>query len=432
MPFGLTNAPATFQRMMNEILRKFIDRCTMVYLDDVIIFSKTKEAHIQDVMDVTRELGKHDLILNEKKCEWGQSSILYLGHFASGDGLRTNPDKVEAITKWPPCTNISEVRGFLNIAGYYCKFIRGFAKEASPLYKLLEGSPRHGTPIHWDDDCEQAMKKLKMALTSADLLIHLVSWHLFVIDTDASGNCLGAVLQQSRSALANVEDGKGAGEPKDCFKFKERDLRPIAFKSRRMTPTEQRYSGYSAQEREMLAIVYALHKWRGYIEGSPILVCTDHESLKHFLTQKHLGRRLAQFADDITHFDVEIIYRPGKHQLVANALSCRKGHAELLDSETLNPLFAANFEPTNPFANKKDRSPIYQTFAEYKCRLIQAKTQQRLETGVTSSKATLCTRRILTDGEPRSRWRYSPPWTMPERPLKTYIVTLDTWEKRPC
>ena len=217
-----------------------------------------------------------------------------------------------------------------------------------------------------------------MALTSADLLIHPVPWHLFVIDTDASGNCLGAVLQQSRSVFANVEDGKGAGEPKDRFKFKERDLQPIAFESRRMTPTEQRYS---TQEREMLAIVYALHKWRGYIEGSPILVRTDHESLKHFLTQKHLGRRLARFADDIAHFDVEIIYRPGKHQLVADALSRRKGHAEVLDSETLNPLFAANFEPTNPFANKKDRLPIYQTFAEYKRRLIQGKDPTKVGNG---------------------------------------------------
>jgi len=190
---------------------------------------------------------------------------MYLGHIASGEGLRTNPDKVEAIKKWPSCTNISEVRGFLNIAGYYRKFIWGFVKEASPLYKLLEGSPRRGTPIQWDNNCEQAMNRLKAALTSADLLTHPVPWRLFVIDTDASGNCLGAVLQQSRSALA----------------------KPIAFESRRITPTEQRYS---AQEREMLAIV-------------------DHESLKHFLTQKNLGRRLARFADDIAHFNVEIIYR---------------------------------------------------------------------------------------------------------------------------
>ena len=141
MPFGLTNAPATFQCMMNDILCEFIDCCAMVYLDDVIIFSGTEEEHIRNVLDVVRKLQKHSLILNEKKCEWGRSSILYLGHIASGEGLRMNPAKVEAILKWPSCTTISKVRGFLNVAGYYRQFIRGFAKMASPMYRLLEGSP---------------------------------------------------------------------------------------------------------------------------------------------------------------------------------------------------------------------------------------------------------------------------------------------------
>jgi len=114
----------------------------MVYLDDVIIFSGTEEEHIRNVLDVIHKLQKHGLILNEKKCEWGHSSILYLGHIASGEGLRTNPAKVEAILKWPSCTTISKVRGFLNVAGYYRRFIRGFTKTASPMYRLLEGSPR--------------------------------------------------------------------------------------------------------------------------------------------------------------------------------------------------------------------------------------------------------------------------------------------------
>ena len=120
MLFGLTNAPATFQNMMNMILRDFIDRCAMAYLDDVIIFSKSEEEHIQHVLDVVHKLDKEKLILNEKKCTWGMSSILYLGHIASGDGLCPNPDKIAAIVEWPACQNISEVCGFLNIAGYYC------------------------------------------------------------------------------------------------------------------------------------------------------------------------------------------------------------------------------------------------------------------------------------------------------------------------
>ena len=123
MPFGLTNAPATFQRMMNDILHKYIDRTAMAYLDDMSIYSRSKEEHIKHVLEIARELQKHSLILNEKKCTWGRSSLLYLGHIASGDGLRPNPEKVDAILKWPACTTISEVRGFLNLAGYYCRFI---------------------------------------------------------------------------------------------------------------------------------------------------------------------------------------------------------------------------------------------------------------------------------------------------------------------
>src|ERR1700761_2247427 len=231
MPFGLTNAPATFQRMMNDILHDFIDRCAMVYLDDVIVFSRTEEEHIQNVLDVVRALHQHELILNEKKCTWGLPSILYLGHIASGKGLRPNPDKVDTILKWPSCLTITEVRGFLNIAGYYRRFIRGFAKEASPLYKLLEGSPRKGSPIQWTEECESAMRRLKKALTSADILIHPTPWHLFVIDTDASGNCIGAVLQQTKDAFEGFAKGKAIKEKgeKSSSLFKEKDLRPIAF-----------------------------------------------------------------------------------------------------------------------------------------------------------------------------------------------------------
>ena len=229
------------------------------------------------------------------------------------------------------------------------------------MYKLLEGSLKRGSPIQWDDNCERAMTDLKMALTSANLLVHPVPWHLFVMDTDASGNCLGVVLQQMKDAFAGLGKGKEAGEQKDRFKFKERDLHPIAFKSCRMTATEQRYS---AQECEMLAIVYALHKWRGYIEGSPILVHTDHESLKHFLTQKNLGQCLAHFADNIAHFDVEIMYHPGRHQLVADALSRRKGHDDLPESETLQPMFATPMKE-----KEKDHHLIFQTFTEYQRRL---------------------------------------------------------------
>ncbi|TFY51092.1 hypothetical protein EVJ58_g10744 [Rhodofomes roseus] len=331
MPFGLVNAPATFQNMMNDILRNFLDRFVMVYLDDIIIYSQTWEQHCNDVEQVLRCLADQDLVLNEDKCIWGARELVYLGHIVSGEGIRPNPDKISAVLSWPRPQTITQVRGFLNLAGYYRRFIKSMAKLARPILDLLKGNPRKGSNVEWTPECEQSFRILKEKLTSPPLLSHPRPWQIFVIDSDASGDCIGGVLQQSATGKTSNE---GVGD--DRYAFSERDLRPIAYESRRLTPTEQRYS---AQEREMLAIDYLLQKWRAYIEGSPVVVRTDHESLKYFLSQKHLGRRLARFADNIAHFDVKIIYRPGKHQLAADALSRREGE-DLPDSETIGPLFA--------------------------------------------------------------------------------------------
>ena len=334
MPFGLCNAPATFQGMMNEILREYIDDFVLVYLDDIIVFSRDEEAHERHIQLVLSRLAKHDLVLSESKCHWAASEVEYLGHIVSGNGVRVNPNKVTSIVNWPTPDNITQVRGFLNLAGYYRRFITGFAKIASPMYDLLQGSPRKGSAIEWTPNCQRAFDELKTQLTHTPLLAHPELNSIFVIDTDASGDCIGAVLQQVPKELLEGVDA-GAIDLKN-FKISDASLHPIAYESRRMTPTETRYS---AQEREMLAVVYSLQKWRQYVEGSPILVRSDHESLKYFHTQKDLGRRLTRFADDIAHFNVVIVYRPGKHQLAADALSRRAGHDEPSDDKTLAPLF---------------------------------------------------------------------------------------------
>nr|VWP00786.1 Methylenetetrahydrofolate reductase (EC [Ganoderma boninense] len=335
MEFGLCNAPATFQSFMNELLRPFLDCCATVYLDDIIIYSSDEHNHVLDVLNVLGALTEAGIVLNEKKCVFARSSILYLGHIISNEGICPDPEKVNAIISWPAPDNITRVRGFLNLAGYYRRFIPAFARLASPLYDLLKGSPRKGAPIQWSAACEHAFGALKQKLTSSPVLTYPRPWHLFVIDTDASGDAIGGILHQSADRFDGGEEGEAR------FNFKESKLHPIAYESRRMSPTEQRYS---AQEREMLAIDYCLQKWRGYVEGSPIVVRTDHESLKYFLSQKHLGRRLARFADNIAHFDVKIVYRPGRNQLAADALSRRPGNPHVPDSETLGPLFAHPLE----------------------------------------------------------------------------------------
>ncbi|TFY51095.1 hypothetical protein EVJ58_g10743 [Rhodofomes roseus] len=355
MPFGLCNAPATFQAYMNHILRDALDSFVMVYMDDIIIFSRTKEDHVRHVEWVLSRLDDEGLVLSEKKCVWAAEELLYLGHIVNSDGIRVNPDKVKAIIDWPRPANITEVRGFLNIAGYYRRFIKGFAKLADVLYDLLKGNPKKRAAIEWSSACETSFTTLKSRLTSTPLLSYPKPYQTYVIDTDASGHAIGGILQQSQQSL---KEGK---EPVDRYLFKEADLRPVAYESRRMSPAEQRYS---AQEREMLAIDHCLQKWRGYVEGSPIVVRTDHESLKYFLTQKHLGRRLARFADRISQFDVQIRYRPGSHQLAADALSRREGLPEVTDADTSGALLAMPAE--NQDSVEVDRSALFETMLRWK------------------------------------------------------------------
>jgi hypothetical protein len=142
LPFGLTNAPATFQNVMNATLAKYIDKSCMVYLDDIIVYSRTKREHEQHVLEILRALEDAGFVLSEEKCEWAQPELPYLGHIISGEGVRVNPEKVSAINDWKRPENITELRGFLNIAGYYRRFIKGFAKIASALYNLLKGLQR--------------------------------------------------------------------------------------------------------------------------------------------------------------------------------------------------------------------------------------------------------------------------------------------------
>lgn len=176
MPFGLCNAPATFQEMMNDILKYIIDKFALVYLDNVIIYPKSEEehkAHIKTLFDI---LKKDGLVVSEKKCQCGRSSLLFLGHIMDGDGIKTNPEKISKIVEWPTPENISHVRGFLNLCTYYKRFITKFSTIASPLYKLTEGSPKPGTSIKWGREEEASFIGLKKALSETIICKHPVPY----------------------------------------------------------------------------------------------------------------------------------------------------------------------------------------------------------------------------------------------------------------
>src|SRR6266513_3408759 len=187
MPFGLTNAPATFQTLMNDIFRDLLDICVIVYLDDILIYSKNKEEHEQQLRQVLQRLKDHQLYAKLSKCTFFSSSIEYLGHIADGDGLRPNPRLVQALTDFPQPKTLKELQSFLGLANYYRKFIPNFSRIVLPLTEATQNAMRSNLrPIEWTDKMQTAFKEIKKALTSAPCLALPDPNGEFEVITDAS------------------------------------------------------------------------------------------------------------------------------------------------------------------------------------------------------------------------------------------------------
>lgn len=294
LPFGLTNAPATFMHLMNSIFRPFLDKFVIVFLDDILIYSRTLTEHKKHVRQVLELLRRNRLYANMKKCSFFKESVSFLGHVVSGDGLSMENDKVKAIKDWPPPTNVSGVRSFLGLAGYYRKFVKNFSRIASPLSELLQKERR----FEWKTSQQEAFDALKSAITSAPILIAPDDTKPYVVTTDASGFAVGATLSQ--------DQGRG--------------LQPIAFMSKKMLKSE---CNYAVAEQELLAVICALKEWRHYLHGRKFKVITDHQSLRYLATQPHLSGRQARWVEFMQQFDFDIEYRPGRSNVAADALSRR-------------------------------------------------------------------------------------------------------------
>ena len=298
LPFGLTNAPATFMHLMHQAFRPYLDRFVLVFLDDILIYSRTLDEHEQHVRTVLDVLRSQQLYAKESKCELFRSEVEFLGHRVGADGVRMMEDKVRAIADWPTPQRVFDVRSFLGAAGYYRKFIKDFSSLAAPLTELT----KERVEWRWTDDQQRAFDALKQAIQTAPVLALPDDKIPFVVQTDASGFAVGAVLQQ--------DQGDG--------------MRPIAFLSKKLIDAETRYATH---EKELLAIVQALKAWRHYLYGKPIRVLTDHRSLKDFQTQPQLSARQARWQDTFVDFNLKIEYVEGKHNAVADALSRRHDHA---------------------------------------------------------------------------------------------------------
>ena len=300
MPFGLCNAPSTFQRCMELVMKGLQWKTLLIYLDDLIVFSSTFEEHITRLDEVLTRLGEAGLKLKPSKCELFQESVIFLGYLVTPDGVKPDPQKVEAVHDWPTPKNVTGVRAFLGLCSYYRRFIKGFAHIAGPLNSLLEA----GQAFEWSEECQAAFDALKAKLTGEEVMAYPADDGLFILDTDASNTGIGATLSQVQW----------------CEQSQQNEERPIAYASQSMTKTQRRYC---TTRRELLAIVRFVWKFRYYLLGRQFLIRTDHSALRWVMSFKEPSEQMARWLEILSQFHFKLEHRAGKKHTNADALSRR-------------------------------------------------------------------------------------------------------------
>ena len=335
MPYGLSNAPATFQRLMERCMGDINLHDCLIYLDDVIIFSKTIEQHITRLEKVFQRLQEYNLKLNPKKCEFFKTKVTYLGHVVSSEGIQTDPSKVEAVKTWPRPNTVKEVRKFLGFASYYRRFIKDFSSVARPLNNLLIGHPTKTqkkvkssikrAPFVWNSEQEDAFQNLKFMMTNAPVLAYADYSRPFTVHTDASTKGLGAVLYQMHNNKERV----------------------VAFASRSLKAAER---NYPAHKLEFLALKWAVsERFHDYLYGSEFTVITDNNPLTYVTTTAKLDATGHRWLASLANYNFEIKYRPGKQNADADGLS--RLPKQTLDKSTVNAILVANLDKTIPCLN---------------------------------------------------------------------------------
>lgn len=303
MPFGLSGAPATFQRMMDSLVRG-LEEYTGVYLDDIIIFSNSWTEHLQHVQQVLLRLRKNRLTAKPAKCQFGMKECIYLGHIVGNGQVRPDPTKLAAVRNFPVPTTKKQVRAFLGLTGYYRKFIANYATVAAPLTDLTK--KRLPDKVNWTPECGLVFETLKGMLCESPVLINPDFTKQFILQTDASNRGVGAVLSQLD------DDGRD---------------RPIAYFSRKLLPREERYS---TVEQECLAIKLGVEAFKVYLIGRPFVIQTDHRSLKWLNRLKESNNRLTRWSLALQPYTFVVKHRSGTSNGNADALS-RCGATDMMD-----------------------------------------------------------------------------------------------------
>lgn len=297
-PFGLANAPSTFQRYINWALRDYLDEFCSAYVDDILIYTdgplEMHRGHVRRVLQRLRDTG---LQIDIDKCEFEVQSTKYLGFIVeAGKGMRMDPAKVEAIIQWEPPTSVKSVQSFLGFANFYRTFIKGFSKLTAPLTALV----RKDQTFHWTADADKAFEKLKQMFVSAPLLVRFDHERETIVETDASGWCVGGIL------LQRDDDGF---------------LRPCAFYSKKMLPAECNYPIY---DKELLAIIRSLEAWDAELRSvRNFQIRCDHKNLEYFMAVRKLTERQMRWSLILSRYNFSISYLPGKENTQADALSRR-------------------------------------------------------------------------------------------------------------
>ena len=285
LPFGLTNGPASYQQYMNDILFEYLNVFCQVYLDDILIYSKTKKEHVEHVRMVLQKLREAGLQADILKCEFHVQETKFLGLMVSIDGLRINPVKIQAVLDWPIPRNLKETQAFMGFCNFYRRFIKDFSKIMHPMVKLT----RKDNVFEWSPACQTAFEVMKDLVTKAPVLRHFDMTKEAILETDSSDYVNGGVLSQYD------DDGL---------------LHPVAYYSKNLNPAECNYQIY---DKELLAIIRCLEHWRPELECTdiPVRIFTDHKGLMYFAEGRDLSRRQARYLDILSEFNIKIVYRPG-------------------------------------------------------------------------------------------------------------------------
>lgn len=301
LAFGLKCAPSIFQRAIDDILRVKIGKFVFVYMDDIIIYSQSGADHLEHIEWVLSELFRSNMRVSVEKSEFFRSSVEYLGFIVSREGIRTCPDKIEAIINFPEPETLFSVRSFLGLASYYRRFVNGFAVIAKPLSEILKGengsvsaSKSKGVKVRLNVEQLNSFHKLRQSLSCEDVILPYPDFAKpFELTTDASSSGLGAVLAQGG--------------------------RPITMISRTLKDAEK---NYATNERELLAIVWSLQRLRNYLYNvKSLTIFTDHQPLTYAVSDKNCNAKIKRWKAFIDEHNARIVYKPGKENHVADALS---------------------------------------------------------------------------------------------------------------